>query len=67
MSRVIGARRDERIAIVCRDCGSTEVSRDAWADWDANKQEWVLGAVFDLGWCHACDCESKLGEWTLVG
>lgn len=55
----------KRLAIVCRDCGSTEVSRDAWANWDAVTQEWVLGAVFDQGWCHACHYESKLAEWSL--
>jgi hypothetical protein len=45
----------KRIAIICGTCGSDEVSRDAWANWDTREQEWVLGAVFDYGHCHRCD------------
>ena len=56
----------KRIAIICGTCGSDEVSRDAWANWDAGKQEWVLGAVFDYGHCHKCDCESSLIEVELA-
>lgn len=56
------AESDNRIAIVCGECGSDEVSRDAWADWDTGKQEWVLGAVFDYGHCHKCEGESSLIE-----
>jgi hypothetical protein len=52
----------KRIAIVCGTCGSDEVSRDAWADWDVDKQDWVLGAVFDYGHCHKCEGESSLVE-----
>jgi len=33
-----GARRRKRIAIICGTCGSDEVSRDAWANWDVAKQ-----------------------------
>jgi hypothetical protein len=52
----------KRIAIVCGACGSDEVSRDAWANWDVQAQEWVLGSVFDYGHCHRCDGESRLIE-----
>jgi hypothetical protein len=30
------------ITFVCGGCGSSDVSRDAWADPDVEKQEWVL-------------------------
>lgn len=56
----------KRIAIVCRTCGSENVSRDAWADWDAQRQEWVLGAVFDYAHCHDCGGETSLNEAPLV-
>src|SRR5690348_14999349 len=46
------ANDSKRYAMVCSHCGSDEVSRDAWADWDTGKQEWVLGAVFDYAHCH---------------
>ena len=55
-------RKAPKIRIVCGTCGSDHVSRDAWADWDTNAQEWVLGAVFDYGHCHDCDGESRLAE-----
>jgi hypothetical protein len=60
------ANDGKRIAIICGTCGSDEVSRDAWADWDIDKQEWVLGSVFDYGHCHKCECESRLIEVELA-
>ena len=51
-----------KIRIVCEECGSDHVSRDAWADWDTQTQCWVLGAVFDYGHCHECDGEARLEE-----
>jgi hypothetical protein len=52
----------KRYAMVCNVCGSDEVSRDAWADWDVTNQEWALGAVFDYAHCHKCDGETRLIE-----
>lgn len=56
----------KRIAIICGTCGSDEVSRDAWANWNIRQQEWVLGDVFDYGHCHRCDSESRLIEVELA-
>ena len=50
------------IAIICGTCGSDEISRDAWANWDVRTQQWVLGAVFDYAHCHRCDGETRLVE-----
>jgi hypothetical protein len=58
---------DSPIAIPCRVCGSSHVSRDAWADWDVASQSWVLGAVFDQGFCHQCEEEQRLEECALEG
>ena len=52
----------KRIKIVCRKCGSDDVRRDAWAEWDTENQEWTLGTVFDQGHCEACEGESSLTE-----
>ena len=60
------ANDGKRYAMVCDECGSDEVSRDAWADWDIEKQEWVLGAVFDDARCHKCGCETSLVEVELA-
>lgn len=54
------------IRIVCRDCGSDDVARDAWASWDEDRQEWILQAVFDAGFCHRCEEEAKLVELPLL-
>jgi hypothetical protein len=53
---------DKRYAIICNTCGSDEISRDAWANWDIRNQEWVLGAVFDDAQCHRCERETRLIE-----
>jgi len=60
------ANDSKRYAMVCRHCGSDEVSRDAWADWDTKSQQWVLGAVFDYAHCHRCDGETSLIEVELA-
>jgi hypothetical protein len=53
---------EEPVRMVCRACGSEEVTRDAWAAWDAEAQEWVLGAVFDFAFCHRCLGDAKIEE-----
>jgi hypothetical protein len=52
----------KRYAMVCNHCGSDDVSRDAWADWDTGKQEWVLRCAFDYAHCHRCESESSIIE-----
>jgi hypothetical protein len=56
------ARAEPRIDIVCAGCGGNSVTRDAWAEWDADAQDWVLGSVFDQGFCHDCEEETRLEE-----
>ncbi|GGA34967.1 hypothetical protein GCM10011395_01630 [Sphingomonas psychrolutea] len=51
-----------RVTFVCNRCGGKTVTRDAWADWDQDKQEWALGAVFDYAFCHECEEETNLEE-----
>lgn len=51
-----------KIDIACGTCNSRNVSRDAWANWDITSQDWVLGAVFDAGFCHRCESERSLIE-----
>ena len=55
-------REEPKVRMVCGTCGSTDVSRDAWGDWDVSTQEWVLRTVFDYAFCHACDAETRLEE-----
>lgn len=57
---------DRKIKIVCGRCGGHNVRRDAWAEWDVDAQEWVLGEVFDYGHCVVCAGESRLKEVELM-
>lgn len=42
----------------CDRCGSPDISADAAARWDHQKQEWITTNVFDKG--HSCDnCEGE--------
>lgn len=54
-----------RIQIICTKCGSTDVGRDAWAQWDFRMQSWLLRNVFDQGYCFVCDVEVRLTERSL--
>lgn len=56
-----------KIAIRCARCGSSDVSRDAWGDWDVGAQDWVLRTVFDHAHCHDCEDETSLIEVPLTG
>ena len=56
----------KRIAIVCAYCGSNNVSRDAFADWDVAAQRWELRTVYDQAHCHHCDGETRLKEVELA-
>lgn len=51
---------------VCNMCGGNTVTRDAWAAWDVEAQEWVLGAAYDYAYCHDCDEETRLIEVELA-
>ena len=46
----------------CAYCGSDNVVRDAWAEWDIENQEWELQDVYDDAYCFECDDSTSL-EW----
>lgn len=51
--------------MVCAQCGSTQVTRDAWAEWSVDEQDWQLGAVFDYAFCHRCERSTRIEEKSL--
>jgi hypothetical protein len=51
---------------VCSLCGGNTVTRDAWAEWDREEQDWVLGSAFDYAFCHTCEGETNLVEVDLA-
>lgn len=46
--------------MVCSNCGSTDVVRDAWAGWDPAQQTWVLSSVFDESYCNDCEASTSI-------
>lgn len=55
------------VKYVCNMCGGDTVTRDAWAEWDVDTQDWVLGAAYDYAFCHDCEEETRLMEVKLEG
>ncbi len=51
-----------RVKMVCAHCGSRNVVRDAWAEWDFENQCWELAAVFDAAHCEDCDWDVSVVE-----
>lgn len=51
---------------VCGTCGSEDVVLDAWAEWDIESQEWVLGQTFDQAFCNACEGECTIEDSPLA-
>lgn len=54
-----------KVDMACSYCGSRDVMRDAWAEWDTEKQDWALRSVFDHAHCEVCDGDTTLSEVTL--
>jgi hypothetical protein len=52
----------QQLRMTCEKCGSTRVTRDAWAEWREDEQAWVLGTVFDHAFCHACERKTRIVE-----
>lgn len=55
-------KEEPKVRMICENCGSEDVSRDAWGHWDVEAQDWVLRTVFDYAHCHACDGETRIAE-----
>ncbi|MCI4591367.1 hypothetical protein MOK15_14865 [Sphingobium sp. BYY-5] len=55
-----------RHAYICNVCGSDHVTRDAWAAWDVDRQDWVLEAAFDYAYCHRCMGNARLDRVVLT-
>jgi hypothetical protein len=51
-----------KIKVICSHCKSDNVLRDAWAEWDIDKQEWVLHATYDETFCEDCEGSTSVEE-----
>lgn len=50
------------ITMVCRHCGSLDVTADACARWDADTQAWEMVTTYDNTDCQSCGGETRLEE-----
>jgi len=51
---------------VCSWCGSDRVLADAYVEWNALGQYWIVGQVFDkAAFCSDCEEEASI-EWMNV-
>ncbi|MCB2061022.1 MAG: hypothetical protein R3E09_00395 [Novosphingobium sp.] len=53
---------DTPVRKICKGCRSETVTRDAWAEWDVERQEWVLGSLFDYAFCHNCASRTQIED-----
>lgn len=54
----------DQIRMVCKTCGSCDVTKDATARWDAVLQRWVLIDTLDSADCASCGGEATVVEQT---
>jgi ribosomal protein S27AE len=47
------------VKIICGRCGSEEVLKDAYAEWDVKSQSWVLHSTYDDNRCGHCDYDGN--------
>jgi hypothetical protein len=47
------------VKMICGNCGSERVLRDAYAEWDIASQTWILQNVFDDAVCESTECDGK--------
>lgn len=52
------------IQIMCKACGSTNVTRDSTAAWNHATQKWELSSVQDAGCCDDCGATTLLERFT---
>ena len=65
MPPISSTKKIERVAFVCRTCGSEDVFADAWASWDKVGQRWELASTYDAAYCNRCGEECKLDSKTI--
>jgi len=47
---------------VCLACKGTNIVADAFAEWDEDRQEWVLRSTYDY---HVCDDCGEEDNWEM--
>lgn len=55
----------DKVNKVCKECGGTDVAKDAYAVWLVDDQKWGLGSFYDYEYCHDCEEETTILEVSL--
>jgi hypothetical protein len=55
-----------RVEFVCEQCGSANVSSDAFSRWDVPRQQWVVVGHYDSSECLDCAEETGLVKRVLT-
>ncbi len=51
----------------CSHCGSTDVVKDAFAEWCTDTQQWTLAIISDENdYCLSCETSTVIRERSLV-
>ena len=52
------------IKMICKECGSKDVTAQGWVAWDENTQAWKYTGETTLlpDWCNDCDDETTIEE-----
>ena len=51
-----------KVEYYCRKCGSNHVGRDAFCDWNTEKQTWEIANFTGEAFCHECADSTDLEE-----
>jgi len=61
-------RAVRRFKMVCDECSGENVVSDAYAEWDVDRQDWIVANTFDKGaFCSDCDGECRIVEEVIEG
>lgn len=52
----------KKLDMVCSKCGSHNVLRDAYVEWNVETQDWEIRNVFDASICDDCGEEDCIEE-----
>ena len=52
----------KKLNMVCSSCGSHNVLRDAYVEWNVEAQDWEIRSVFDASICDDCGAEGCIEE-----
>jgi len=53
---------NKRIAFICQSCGSSDITSDAIAEWNGERQQWIVVGHYDAATCQRCDTDTRLIE-----